>query len=118
MTVKEFATRHSSCSLFETEEIASSLCDEGIIDYDKWLETIGKTEDDASYNDDNELFDIIEEGIIMGNQKFLEPYLDDKGEFDDEALEYDSDELAEFVYSFVKEKMKVEFPKLIEKKSK
>ena len=59
----------------------------------------------------------VEEGIVMGNQKFLEPYLDDKEEFDDETLEYDNDDLYEYVYSFVKEKMKVEFPKLIAEKS-
>ena len=114
MTVKEFATKHSACSFFEKEDLASRLCEEGIIDYDRWLKAIGKTEDDVTYDDDSEFMDIIWEGIVEGNQKFLEPYLDEKGEFDYYTFEYDSDELFNFVYSIVKEKMKVEFPKLIE----
>ena len=118
MTVKEFVDFFSSCSYYEKEQVAGDLIDEGLIDDNNWLEVNGITENHWCYDDFDEIFDIIWEGIIEGNQKFLEPYLDEKGEFDYDNLEYDSDELYNFVYSIVKEKMKVEFPKLIEEKIK
>lgn len=119
MTVKEYAEKYSPCSFSERESVGSRLIDDGVIDVDKWIEVCGQG-DKHGYNDDMPLFEIIEEGILIGNQKFLEPYLDENGELDEKTKDdiFDDDDLyykaQESIYQCVKEFMVTEFPKLIE----
>lgn len=118
MTVKEYAERYSPCNFYEEESVGSRLIDEGVIDIDKWIEVCGKG-DEHGYLDDLPLFEIIEEGMIIGNQKFLEPYLDENGELDEKTKDEIDDDYdlcqkgEELIYQCVKELMTKEFPRLI-----
>ena len=118
MTVKEYAERYSPCNFYEEESVGSRLIDEGVIDIDKWEEVCGKG-DEHGYLDDEPLFEIIEEGMIIGNQKFLEPYLDENGELDEKTKDEIDDDYdlcqkgEELIYQCVKELMTKEFPRLI-----
>lgn len=118
MTVKEYAENYSPCSFYERESVGSRLIDDGVIDIDKWVEVCGKG-DEHGYLDDLPLFEIIEEGMVIGCQKFLEPYLDENGELDEKTKDaiYDDDDLynkgAELIYQCVKELMTKEFPRMI-----
>ena len=118
MTVKEYAENYSPCSFYERESVGSRLIDDGVIDIDKWVEVCGKG-DKHGYLDDLPLFEIIEEGMVIGCQKFLEPYLDENGELDEKTKDaiYDDDDLynkgAELIYQCVKELMTKEFPRMI-----
>lgn len=118
MTVKEYAERYSPCNFYEEESVGSRLIDEGVIDIDKWIEVCGKG-DEHGYLDDLPLFEIIEEGMIIGNLKFLEPYLDENGELDEKTKDEIDDDYdlcqkgEELIYQCVKELMTKEFPRLI-----
>ena len=120
MTVKEYAEKYSPCSFYETESVGSRLIDDGVIDIDKWVEVCGKG-DEHGYLDDEPLFEIIEEGMVIGCQKFLEPYLNESGELDEKTKDEIDDDFdlcqkgEEIIYQCVKELMTKEFPKLIEK---
>ena len=120
MTVKEYAEKYSPCNFYEEESVGSRLIDDGVIDVDKWEEVCGKG-DEHGYLDDLPLFEIIEEGMVIGCQKFLEPYLDENGELDEKTKDEIDDDFdlcqkgEEIIYQCVKELMTKEFPKLIEK---
>ena len=119
MTVKEYAENFSPCSFYEKESVGSRLIDDGVIDIDKWLEVCGQG-NNHGYLDDLPLFEIIEDGILIGNQKILEPYLDENGELDEKIKDdiFDDEDscykVKESIYQCVKELMMKEFPKLIE----
>ena len=118
MTVKEYAEKYSPCNFYEEESVGSRLIDDGVIDVDKWEEVCGKG-DEHGYLDDLPLFEIIEEGMVIGCQKFLEPYLDENGELDEKTKDEIDDDYdlcqkgEELIYQCVKELMTKEFPRLI-----
>ncbi len=122
MTVKEYAEKYSPCPFYERESVGSRLIDDGVIDIEKWEEVIAHGDDNFihDYLYDLPLFEIIEEGMVIGCQKFLEPYLDENGELDEKTKDEIDDDYdlcqkgEEIIYQCVKELMTKEFPKLIE----